>query len=77
MKADQLAISNNQDSEIRAARRAGVDAYEIARERMDYEQWVRDERKRRGLPELVQVAETTGPVTIEQDETADKADENA
>jgi len=49
MKADQLAIESNLDSEVRVARRSGQDAYEIARERMDYQEWLIKERKRRGL----------------------------
>ncbi len=52
MKADALAIKGNLDSEIRVARRAGTDAYEIARERMDYEKWIADERAARQLPPL-------------------------
>jgi capsid protein len=50
MKADQLAIEGNLDSEVRAARRSGQDAYEIARERMDYEAWLMAERQKRNLP---------------------------
>ena len=52
MKADQLAIDSNLDSEVRVARRSGQDAYEIARERMDYEQWLNAERAKRSLPAL-------------------------
>lgn len=73
MKADQLALQIGSDSEIRIARRAGQDAYELARERMDYEAFVRDERTRRGLPPL---AATAAAASVpEADET--KGDDNA
>lgn len=52
LKGDTLAIDRNLDSEIRVARRGGNDAYEIARERMDYEEWIMKERSRRNLPPI-------------------------
>jgi len=53
MKADQLAIQMNLDNEVRAARRNGDDAYEIASEGLDFQKWLMDERAKRGLPLLV------------------------
>ncbi|MCJ7543970.1 MAG: phage portal protein [Phycisphaerae bacterium] len=52
LKGDVLALDNNLDSEIRIARSRGQDAYEIAGERMDFEEWVRGERDRRKLPPM-------------------------
>jgi capsid protein len=52
MKADQLAIESHLDNVPRVARRAGQDAYEIAREQLDYEKWLIAERAKRGLPPL-------------------------
>jgi len=60
MKADAMAIGLNLDSELRAARRNGDDCYQLAGERMDLEEWILAERKRRGLPALV--APGGGPV---------------
>jgi len=78
MKADQLAINSNLDSEVRVARRSGQDAYEIARERMDYEEWLLGERKRRKLPLAVAVAgETGGEKPAGTTDTEGKVDDDA
>lgn len=70
LKADVMALESNLDSEIRIARRAGTDAYEIARERMDYEKWLTEERDKRGLPA------TGGSADVTVTDT-DKGDDNA
>lgn len=74
MKADQLAIQSNLDSEIRVARRSGQDAYEIARERMDYEEWLLAERNRRKLPALLPPG---GKHETGADDKAAKGDDDA
>lgn len=71
MKADQLALNSNLDSEVRIARRSGQDAREIARERMDFEKWLAGEREARELPPL-QTAGTKVGIT-----DTDKGDDNA
>lgn len=73
MKADAMAIDRNLDSELRAARRSGNDAYEIARERMDFERWLIDQRKSRELPPL---AAGKGDPNVTDDQVV-KGDDNA
>jgi hypothetical protein len=72
MKADEMAFAQHRDNPIRAARRDGNDAREIAAEAMDFEEWVRDERQRRGLPPAEGYASGVGVTDHEG-----KADDNA
>jgi capsid protein len=71
VKADELALNIGQDSRVRIARRNGQDAYDLAREEMDYEEWIIAERRRRNLPP------TNGPVPVGTTDNEGKADENA
>jgi len=78
MKADQLAIESNLDNVPRVARRSGQDAYEIAREQMDFDKWIIAERVNRGLPPLAaKGAAPAGQPAQSTDEQITKGDDNA
>lgn len=73
MKADQMAIEMGQDSVVRAARRNGNDAREIAVEQMDHEAWLIAERAKRGLPPMADPGAGAKPGVSDPS----KADDNA
>jgi capsid protein len=74
IKGDTLAISYNLDSEVRAARRSGQDAYEIAEERMAFEKWINEQRATLGLPPLPRPSSSKAPGVTDKE---GKSDENA
>lgn len=71
MKADELALQIGQDSRVRMARRNGNNAYDLAREEMEFERWEIDERQRRDLPPK------GVPVAVGTTDNEGKADDNA